>query len=522
MTETTKKYVKTVAAGCFHYPKIAKAEFEKWLEFIAVFQPEKIYLLGSLIHSTHALRPLNETKLAKALEGLKADLGKFREAVLKRIRKAVPNTEVIYLEGPTEYNLRQWCSKQGLSFDSEVLEGLKLDDLKINYVRSGRVKVGKFLFTHGRHVYKEAVTSAKMELKKNGISGCSCVSHHISSHFRTDYRGEMVWHEIGAICKEGAKDPKHSSMNPFIEKGFLVGYFSRNGHYFHAFPLRLDKEIVVKRGKKKFVFFDPELTSTRSHEKQVKVSCMHVPYEHRKSLKSFLNFLQWFKPKTLYLTGDFLDLPQLSSFKDAKDPRVQAAFPAHIKRAKKVLQLIRKALPEETTIYYLEGNHESRLGAYLMEKVPVFLHYKALKIPELLDLKALRIRWIPERGGHKEYHHLTIHGDFVRQQSGETAHAELEKKGISGDSGHTHRCGKYCKTDEQGTREWNEIGCLSRYDLSWGNGRKANWQRGFAISFVDRGKKRKQVQTIIVPLVNGKVCFTGKEFTPQGWQELGK
>ncbi len=507
-----KRYVKVVAAGCFHWPLTIKKYFEKWIEFVQVFKPAKIYLTGSLFHSKRSLRTLKGDKMDDEITFLKKGLIEFREAILVRIRKAAPEAEIFYLEGSCEKNLRLWCEKQGLNFETEILGVLNLSDLKIEYVPEGKIRLGKFQFTHGKHIRQESVASAKAELKERGISGCSSISHHIGAHFRTDYRGQMAWYEIGGFCGDNVKEPFRRRSSPYSEQGFLIGWFHENGHHFIVTPIRLDGTIVQKRGRKKFIFFDPAIPQSKRHWIEIKVGCMHMPFTHKKSFLALLNLLRRLQPRRLHIVGDFMDFPELSKFKDARIPRIQASSRRNRVKAIKMLRQIREAIPN-TYIDYEEGNHERRLKAYLLEKAAVFYDEPALTIPQLLNLSELNIRFIPSRGGRKEYEHLTIHGDYVRKHSGDTAKAELEAKGISGDSAHTHRLGKYCKTDEMGTREWNEIGCFAQYQIPGVDGNKANWQRGFAITIIDRTNSTRQVRTIIIPVIHGKIYFNGMEFT---------
>lgn len=246
-------------------------------------------------------------------------------------------------------------------------------------------------------------------------------------------------------------------------------------------------------------------------ERIIAVSCLHVPFHHKKSLNAFLKFVTWFQPNKIYLTGDILDLQPLSAFRDSKIPKVQGSLENELKETKEVLALIRKVAPQ-ATVYYLEGNHEKRLLDYLVEHAPALFGYPSLTIPTMLELDRLNIQWVPDRGGRKEYRFLTIHGDVVRKNSGDTAKAELETKGISGMSGHTHRLGIYSVTDEMGTRRWYEIGTVSRYNVPYIEGRKANWQRGFATVYVSKDNNGKNVHGVLIPIVDGKICFWGQEF----------
>lgn len=507
-----KEYLKTVIAGCIHWPYTKKEEFEKWLDFLRVFQPEKLYLLGSLIHSNRLVKKILEKKLDSEKENLQKQLADFYKNVLARIRQTAPKAEIFYLQGATEKNLSLWCKANELSFQDEVLKALKLEELKINYIPEGKLRVGKFLLTHGKYSQKDSVSSAKAELKERGISGCSVCSHHVGAHYKTDYRGEMAWFEVGCLAKDGVKEPGMKARSAYSERGFLVGYFSQDSDRFHMFPALFNTDIVIKKNGKEQVFFE---TLNGEIEKEVLVGCLHFPDVHKPSFNSFLEFLKEFQPDKIQLTGDFWDLSQLAWFKTSKVPQVQADLEKDIKAVKKGLRQIRQACPK-AKIFYHEGNHEARVMAFLLDHAPGLYKWPtrdeklALRIPETLDLASLDISWIP-RNNRKEYGFLIIHGDYARKNSGETAKAELEAKGISGASSHCHRMGYYAVTDELGTRTWYELGTLTRYDLHWGKG-KWNWQRGFAVLYRKKGESKKFFHLIPVPIVNGKIVFCGKPF----------
>ncbi len=499
------KYDKVVIAGSFHYPETEFNCFNKWLEFLSIFQPEKLYLLGSLVHFDLPQRKLSNSKLEEQLKNVKERLVNFRIAILEKIRKAVPNAEIFYLQGGTEQNLKDWTEKQNLDFN-QLIQLLELEQLRIKYVPEGRIRIKKLLLTHGKHMYKDAVSSAKAELKERGISGCSTCSHHIGAHYRTDYRGEMVWYEAGCFAKDGAREPGQRSESAYSERGFLVGYFANHSKRFHIFPVLFNGKLVYGKKNSRKVFFDETLSN--GLQRIVLTGCHHHPFVHRKSFDAFLKFLRWFKPNVIYLTGDIIDFPELSEFKSSKSPKVQASLGRNLKKVKKALKQIREAAPE-AKIYYLEGNHERRVNSYLLQNAPVLCDLPQLRIPKLLGLKKLGIRWVV--GGRKIYSFLVTHGSLVRKNSGDTAKAELERRGISGCSSHTHRIGLYTKSDELGTRFWYEIGTLTRFDLNWVR-EKANWQRGFAVAYLNPKEGKKRIRIIQIPIINGTICFCGKEF----------
>lgn len=127
-----------------------------------------------------------------------------------------------------------------------------------------------------------------------------------------------------------------------------------------------------------------------------------------------------------------------------------------------------------------------------------------------MELKKLKIKWI--ESGSMMFRGLLIkHGNIVRQHACYSAKAELERNGVSGISGHTHRLGQIFKRNVAGAHTWIEAGCLCELDAEYLDGQTADWQQGLAVGFFKSGSGRFSVSPI--PIVHGKLLFDLKEFS---------
>jgi len=202
----------------------------------------------------------------------------------------------------------------------------------------------------------------------------------------------------------------------------------------------------------------PEPPEPPGYDKILVAGDFHVPHQHPGAVQAFLDRISSFKPQLIVINGDLLDAGMLSKFSKAPTtPLLEEELTA----AKQILSAVRAKAPD-AEIWFLAGNHEFRLLRYL-EDHPGFYGLSALNIPNLLDLKDMKIQYKPYgelliRGGMAFYH-----GRKVSMHAAYTAKAELELTRHKGFlfTGHTHRVGMTSRTEPDGTltQAW-ECGCL--------------------------------------------------------------
>jgi predicted phosphodiesterase len=227
---------------------------------------------------------------------------------------------------------------------------------------------------------------------------------------------------------------------------------------------------------------------------------VHAPYHDPVAMGLVFDFLRWFKPDFVYLIGDWIDFYQLSRFD--KDPQRILGLQDEIDQCRELMAKTREACPN-AWLYFREGNHEHRLTRYLCAH-PEIASLRSLQLPVLLDFQQLEIDYCPYNGDLDHYGFLVEHGDVARKHSGYTAKAMLDKRGISGITGHTHRLGAHYVTDAAGDKVWYENGCLCHTNPEYILGRP-NWQQGFSV--LHNWDDRFQVEQICMH--NHRIFYNG-------------
>lgn len=238
----------------------------------------------------------------------------------------------------------------------------------------------------------------------------------------------------------------------------------------------------------------------------------HAPYHDEPAFHAALAFLRYFKPAIIYLLGDWIDFYQLSRFDKRPDRVLQ--LQADLDGTGKLLRETRKSAPR-ATIRYIAGNHERRLKRFLWTKSAELAGLRVLELPVLLDLAKHDIAYVPS--GVEMFRGFVVkHGSIVRLRSGYTATGELERAGLSGCSGHTHRLGQVFKRNYRGPFTWMETGCLCELDPGkreegYGEGALFDWQHGLGYGFFEQGGNAFSVSPL--PIVKGRVRYGGVEIS---------
>jgi predicted phosphodiesterase len=242
----------------------------------------------------------------------------------------------------------------------------------------------------------------------------------------------------------------------------------------------------------------------RNYEKSLFVGDIHAPYQDPFCMKVIEDFSRWFKPQWVFILGDLVDFYQLSKFD--KDPVRMDCLQDDLDSAKSELERLRTANPKAKIVLF-EGNHESRLRKWLWNN-PEVSSLRALTIHELLSLSKYNIQWVGALETYTYHDFALEHGDIVRKHSGYTARGMMEKRGVSGISGHTHRMGTHYLTNMGGDFVWVENGCLCDRHPSYV--RDPNWQNGFSVGFFKKSDPRFTINQVCIP--DGLCVYSGREF----------
>lgn len=241
------------------------------------------------------------------------------------------------------------------------------------------------------------------------------------------------------------------------------------------------------------------------YERSVFIGDLHIPYEDKHCVQLVLNFISWFHPHFVFIVGDCIDMYQLSVFDKQPDRALQIGD--DIKETRAFLSQLRAVAPRAEIIYF-EGNHEDRLRKFLW-KHPEIAKIEEIQLPSLLHLADFNIKLV---GGLEDYdyHNFQIeHGGIIRKHSAYTAKGQMEARGTSGISGHSHRMGSHFKTNRGGDFVWYENGCLCDRNPEYV--KHPDWQNGFTVGYFKRGNSRFTVEQICI--TGGKLVYAGREFS---------
>jgi len=233
--------------------------------------------------------------------------------------------------------------------------------------------------------------------------------------------------------------------------------------------------------------------------KSVVAQDFHAPFHDKRLVELLLGFLEREKPDRVYLPGDICDCYHISRF--SKDPDRGDNFQDELDICHDLLVDIINYSGAE--VYYIAGNHEKRLQKYLWAQAPALSSLRALKLPKLLGLHELGVKY--NEDGYMLGDLFVTHGSVIRQHSAYTARAEIEKNGCSGISGHTHRDGKHTVRKRGGNLAWWENFCMCDLSPEYVEG-IANWSQGWSV--VTTVGKRPYVEQVCV--VNYEYIYGGK------------
>jgi predicted phosphodiesterase len=207
--------------------------------------------------------------------------------------------------------------------------------------------------------------------------------------------------------------------------------------------------VLVKR-KKKIVL------------KEFFVSDIHLPYEDKKGVEIFFEFVSEEKPDIVWIGGDLIDFYAVASWTIDK---TQADIRGELSSGRKFLERLRKIL-RKSKIVWQEGNHEERLIKYIFKKADVLapLFRFDLSIENILNLRGLNVEY--KRGVQKVGKLYHLHG-HEKRFAGQVVHIALnilrwiQRPFICG---HFHRFNFYLtkELDKQWKGGWVN-GCL--FDL---------------------------------------------------------
>lgn len=235
---------------------------------------------------------------------------------------------------------------------------------------------------------------------------------------------------------------------------------------------------------------------------------VHAKFVDPAAWNCYLKFLSCWKPHAHLIGGDFVDCEGLSHW-DPDDLNPRRIVP-EMKTGRQMLQQVKDAGPDISSLIYLEGNHESWIAKAFCEMPELFEDLADLGIE--INLKSLLAL---DRFGYELFplNHLVqigkahfTHGIYTSQNH---AKAHLDKLKTNIYYGHLHDTQETNQTSVDGPMEAVCGGCLCRLDAKFLKGKPNNWQHAILnFEFFPDG-----TYTVYkLRIIRGRLAFNGQVF----------
>jgi len=119
-------------------------------------------------------------------------------------------------------------------------------------------------------------------------------------------------------------------------------------------------------------------------------SDIHWPYHNQLAYKLFLKYLGISRPDRVIIGGDGIDNYQVSKY--GKDVTKLLTVQSDLDVARNEIINLRNVTPN-STIDYIQGNHELRMKLYLQSKAIELASLRSLSIPSLLELDKVEVNY---------------------------------------------------------------------------------------------------------------------------------
>ena len=220
-------YTKVVFVSDIHAPFHDKNAVKACLSFVKWWKPDEVIFMGDVVDfyavSSFDKDPARRNKLQEEI-----DAG---VEILRAFCKAAPKAKMKLLKGNHEHRLQRYLWRKAPELASlrsnSVPVQLKLDELGIKYVESGKIVIKQTIIKHGNVVRKFSAYSAKGEFESCGVSGVSAHTHRMGQFFHTHEGGKFTWMEIGCLSDTELEYMEGKVAN--WQQGFALGFYKNSG-----------------------------------------------------------------------------------------------------------------------------------------------------------------------------------------------------------------------------------------------------------------------------------------------------
>lgn len=215
------------------------------------------------------------------------------------------------------------------------------------------------------------------------------------------------------------------------------------------------------------------------------ISDLHVPYHDISAITAAFNYGIENNVNTIFINGDLIDFCLISRFENNPKKR---SVKYELDICKEFLKSLRQAFPTQS-IYFLKGNHDVRLEAYLRVKAPELLDVKEFKMESLLNFNEFKITSIDDnvlvKAGKLSitHGHHVMKGFFAPVNSARGLYMKAKQSTIIG---HVHKVSEHTETNMDGdmTTTWSS-GCLCELKPDY-SPLVSNYAHGFAHVIVNK------------------------------------
>lgn len=263
-----------------------------------------------------------------------------------------------------------------------------------------------------------------------------------------------------------------------------------------------EKEVIVRPFKEA----PPakEITGER-FTKHLFIPDLHYPDYNKKIFTPVINFAKDFKPHVVHILGDWMNFTAAGKFEVIEE--YSYTLKDEIEGGRELLIQTVDAIREnnlDVEIEFYEGNHEFRLKKYIAKHAAALKGLTDISGGEIYDLaflmglKELGIKWHNYTYLHREDGVIVEHGQIVRSKSGYTASGQLDKRGQSGFSGHSHRLAMISRNQGGDVKFWVECGSLCNQQPTPNYAVEPDWVSGFAIGIYDKEENIMHPHTVLI------------------------
>jgi len=184
---------------------------------------------------------------------------------------------------------------------------------------------------------------------------------------------------------------------------------------------KLNKDIHITPGKFENFYNLPKSDATKpkrfilpaKNNNILVLSDLHIPYHDVQAISQAIKYGQENKINTIIINGDLIDFFMISRFTNVERKR---SVGDELEITREFLTVLNNAFPK-VPIYFLLGNHDTRLEKYL-----------AVKAPELLDVEEFQLETLL----HSKEHNMQVFNTTTILKAGklDIIHGDLLLRGM--------------------------------------------------------------------------------------------